>query len=573
MLTPSSSVSLSLSLCLSGARSPSSFRLEITSLKLRGAEQTYGHQHGGREVFFSRPRDDSLFPGVSFFEDKVESLDDVLGSHAFPDLPRDRGVHLHWLAVSGTKPLIPENVRVKRRRKNEEAPGALGAELEDGGKAAGGGGGGGSGGEGEDQDWVSSGNRATVLEAYETNVGKGSRHVVSAELRSYFKTVTEAVLGTSSSADTREGSQEEGAMAAGGSADGDRGRLVSVLSSLSRDPGLQPLLPYFCAFVLRCCGSQGTKKVFTSLRACDDLLALVSALVDNPHLTWERHLDQVLPVVITFLVRKTLGGPGEDHWATRREAARVLKRMCAKLGAEGSRAALQTRVARTLTTGGLSDASRALTTHYGAVVGCRALGDAVCENVLLPRISTYMPLLGEALTPQNMNPLQQYEAYQVLEALLGAVGGLVHRSEYNAVLGSFRCKGRSGEEILAARASDFRAPEPKPLEEAPAGETAATAFNVRPSKVMSVKELGSSGRGRRVLEWFDVREPGGGGIEQAEGEGAAQGLEVGLSFDLEVNNFALMPTFERGNIVVHTFDVFGEHVLPFLSSDLVATTL
>ena len=76
-----------------------------------------------------------------------------------------------------------------------------------------------------------------------------------------------------------------------------------------------------------------------------------------------------------------------------------------------------------------------------------------------------------------------------------------------------------------------------------------------------------------MLEWFDVREPGGGGIEQAEGEGAAQGLEVGLSFDLEVNNFALMPTFERGNIVVHTFDVFGEHVLPFLSSDLVATTL
>ena len=161
--------------------------MEITSLKLRGAEQTYGHQHGGREVFFSRPRDDSLFPGVSFFEDKVESLDDVLGSHAFPDLPRDRGVHLHWLAVSGTKPLIPENVRVKRRRKNEEAPGALGAELEDGGKAAGGGGGGGSGGEGEDQDWVSSGNRATVLEAYETNVGKGSRHVVSAELRSYLR--------------------------------------------------------------------------------------------------------------------------------------------------------------------------------------------------------------------------------------------------------------------------------------------------------------------------------------------------------------------------------------------------
>ena len=170
--------------------------------------------------------------------------------------------------------------------------------------------------------------------------------------------------------------------------------------------------------------------------------------------------------------------------------------MCAKLGAEG-RGRPADEGGQDLTTGG-SDASGAddpLQLWWAAA----PLAMRSARTSLLPRISTCMPLLGEALTPQNMNPLQQYEAYQVLEALLGAVGGLVHRSEYNAVLGSFRCKGRSGEEILAAAASDFRAPEPKPVEEAPAaGETAATAFNVRPSKVMSVKELGSSGRGRRV---------------------------------------------------------------------------
>ena len=71
------------------------------ALKLRGAEQTYGHQHGERDVaFVTRARDDTLFAGFSFVEDKVRSLDEVLEDMEFPHLPRDKGVHLHWLSVA-----------------------------------------------------------------------------------------------------------------------------------------------------------------------------------------------------------------------------------------------------------------------------------------------------------------------------------------------------------------------------------------------------------------------------------------------------------------------------------------
>ena len=74
------------------------------ALRLRGVEQTYGHQNGGQDVSFAKPRDDTLFPGVSFVEDKVNALEEVLKEVEFPPLPRDRGVHLHchpWLGHPG----------------------------------------------------------------------------------------------------------------------------------------------------------------------------------------------------------------------------------------------------------------------------------------------------------------------------------------------------------------------------------------------------------------------------------------------------------------------------------------
>ena len=55
-----------------------------------------------RERVYAHVREQILrgvYAGGSFVEDKVKSLDEVLDGTDFPLLPRERGVHLHWLAV------------------------------------------------------------------------------------------------------------------------------------------------------------------------------------------------------------------------------------------------------------------------------------------------------------------------------------------------------------------------------------------------------------------------------------------------------------------------------------------
>lgn len=527
------------------------------ALKLRGVEQTYGHQDGERDLSFDKAKDDAMFPGVSFVEDKVKSLDEVLDGTDFPLLPRERGVHLHWLAVQGTKPLIPENVRLKRRRLGTKTSSL---NLENGDVS----------GEdkGEKGTQESRSLEATVLSSYETNVGKGLKHVVSEELQSYFHKVTQGVL-SQSAGPARESPGQGGFGAGPESAGASGGAFDPILGSLREDPGLQPLLPYFLSFIRK---RMGEKSFFPSLQSCHAVLDLLQSLVMNPHLRWERHIHHVIPVVITFLVRKTLGGPGDDHWELRRQGGRVLALLCLKMEEERSQVALQTRVARTLVTKGLMDATKALTTHYGAIVGIYHLGDVVCENVLLPHTSTYMPCLGEALTCQTMNPLQQYEAYQCLEAILVAIGRLVHKSEYNLLLGKMHFEGVPlKRDALALAGPGAKAKAKAAVSHSPINPLSGKQRKAKHAKRLGAKDLKKTAKGRGVLGAFDCEE-GAGGAKGGEGGGDGE-RQHETYFDVEVNNFTGMPTFERRNIVSQAFDVFGEHILPFLTCDAVLTCI
>ena len=89
----------------------------------------------------------------------------------------------------------------------------------------------------------------------------------------------------------------------------------------------------------------------------------------------------------------------------------------------------------------------------------------------------------------------------------------------------------------------------------------------KPSKKLSVDDLRKTKAGQGVLKAFDCS------IEidvQVENEPETQYIDY---FDFALNDYECTPTFESANIVSHTFDIFGEHVLPFLSNDYVALTL
>ena len=370
------------------------------ALKLRGVEQTYGYQDGEREQRF---RSVEGYPGVSFLEDRVSKVQDLVEDQAFPLLPREKGLHLHWLAVRGKKTLIPENIKPKRMRASARGRGEDKANANATAIAA---------GDVEDIHEVakrkrqeiaedaSTASQRTTLSAYGTNIGKGLKHVVSEELQTYFQTVTDAVVKN------------------------ERVMLDPILTSLMSDPGLQPLIPYFASFIKK---QSSEKEVYGDISRCQTLVDLIQCLVVNPHILWERYLHQVLPIVITFLVRNKMGRVGDDHWQVRRHAGRVLAMMCDKLENEKSSVDLQTKVARILVTKGLMDATKALTSHYGSIVGCSFLGEEVCRHVLLPIAPAYIAMLRQALEDKS-NPLLVMEGLRCLEALTGALGNLVRKS-------------------------------------------------------------------------------------------------------------------------------------------------
>lgn len=91
---------------------------------------------------------------------------------------------------------------------------------------------------------------------------------------------------------------------------------------------------------------------------------VVRALLQNAHMALEGHLHQLIPVTLTCLVAKNLGGsPAEDHWSLRDAAAATVGAVIARYGADYPD--VQTRISRQLLTAFL-DSARPLATHYGA---------------------------------------------------------------------------------------------------------------------------------------------------------------------------------------------------------------
>ena len=136
----------------------------------------------------------------------------------------------------------------------------------------------------------------------------------------------------------------------------------AALTSLVNDAGLQQLLPYFVHFI-----SDEVSHNLRNLHALHASLQLSSALLTSKQLFVEPYLHQLLPSLLTCLLGKHLcADPSEDHWSLREYAAALIAVTCHQFGVVYT--ALQPRITRTLL-GALLDVQRPLTTHYGAIVG------------------------------------------------------------------------------------------------------------------------------------------------------------------------------------------------------------
>jgi len=180
-------------------------------------------------------------------------------------------------------------------------------------------------------------------------------------------------------------------------------RLFATLSALSNDAGLERLTPHLVRLVADriVANLRNLPALWTSVRLAQvtifflPLLYLPNpglhskSLVRNSFMTnLDLYLHELCPALLTCALGKRLCASfSEDHWALRDAACDVLAEICARFGP--SYADLQPRIAKTLAEGiqSLSSSkSRPLTTQYGGIVGLTKQGALVVDSVLVPLV-------------------------------------------------------------------------------------------------------------------------------------------------------------------------------------------
>ncbi|XP_078446607.1 TATA BOX ASSOCIATED FACTOR II 59 [Wolffia australiana] len=329
-----------------------------SALSLRNVEPIYGFASGDPLRFKRAVGRKDLF----YIDDKEVDLKEVIEA-PLPKAPLDPAVVVHWLAIEGIQPAIPENVPVEALVAPPDSK-----KLEH--------------------------RKEDVLPV---DIKLPVKHVLSRELQLYFDKITDLALNRSESALFKE-----------------------ALSSLSTDSGLHPLVPYFSYFI-----AEEVTRNLNDLSLLVALMRVVQSLLQNPHIHIEPYLHQLMPSIITCLVAKRLGHRlSDDHWELRDFSATLVASICSRYGHVYHN--LQSRVTKTLLNA-LLDPSKSLTQHYGAIQGLSALGANVVRLLILPNLEPYLKLLEpEMLLEKQKNEVKRNEAWRVYGAAMRAAGNCVY---------------------------------------------------------------------------------------------------------------------------------------------------
>ncbi|KAG9449345.1 hypothetical protein H6P81_009310 [Aristolochia fimbriata] len=325
-----------------------------SALSLRNVEPIYGFASGDPLRFKRAVGQKDLF----YIDDRDVEFKDVIEA-PLPKAPLDTAVTVHWLAIEGVQPAIPENVPVEalvapsENKKSEHG-------KEDG---------------------------------LPVEIKLPVKHVLSRELQLYFDKITDLIVSKSNS-----------------------DLLKKALISLATDSGLHPLVPYFTFFI-----ADEVSRSLNDFPLLYALMRVVRSLLQNKHIHIEPYLHQLMPSVITCLVARRLGNRiSDNHWELRDFTANLVASICKRFG--HTYHDLQPRVTKTLLHAFL-DPMKALTQHYGAIQGLSVLGPSVVRLLILPNLEPYMKLLEpELLLESQKNEIKRREAWRVYDALLHAAG-------------------------------------------------------------------------------------------------------------------------------------------------------
>lgn len=279
------------------------------ALQLRHCEPLYGF------VSSQPPRFCRAGPGVFYLEDPELNLGDML-AEPLPPPPREPSLTMHWLAVDGVQPNIPQNPSPEEIAEMEAERLAEVAEFEAARQ------------EGRKPQKRSRDEKATpVVRAPPGTFAAGAtsaaasgsgdtvpleRHHLTAEEQKWLETVSSAVTGYVAGP---EGMVEHHV----------EKTLEAVLRSVANDPSTRPLSPFLSAIV-RAEVTENTSR--PNIHRLTALVRLMKAMVTSHSINLESYLHQLLPAVLTCIVGKRLcAGRLEDHWSLRHMAAAILAKI------------------------------------------------------------------------------------------------------------------------------------------------------------------------------------------------------------------------------------------------------
>lgn len=279
-----------------------------------------------------------------------------------PRAPLATSVSVHWLAIEGVQPAIPENPSTEALTASSD-----GKKLE------------------------------YKEEGIPIDIKLPVKHVLSRELQLYFDKVIELTTRKSDTLLFKE-----------------------ALRSLATDTGLHPLVPYFTCFI-----ADEVSRNLNKVSLLSGLMRLVWSLIQNPHIHIEPYVHQLMPSVITCLVAKRLGSKYSDnHWDLRNFSANIVARICQRFAHVYHN--LQPRITRTLLHAFLDPKKALPQHYGAiqglAALGSNVVRQLILPNLesFMQLLGPEMQLEGQK------NEIKRQEAWRVYGALLFAAGKCMH---------------------------------------------------------------------------------------------------------------------------------------------------
>ncbi|KAI8909776.1 hypothetical protein EDD86DRAFT_270212 [Gorgonomyces haynaldii] len=285
------------------------------ALAVKNMEPVYGYISGSVSEYKATQANNQT---IYFTLDQEYDLEELI-KNPLPAVPLEPSFTVHWLAIEGVQPKIVQNPTAQdllvRPDKQQQVQ------------------------------------QPTIQDKDAPKV----KEILTKELQVYYEMIVQNMMNP----DPRVRSQ--------------------AIESISTDPGIQGLMPYFVQFI-----SETTPKNLQNLEVTTTMMRFVRALLTNPDIFCEPYLHQLMPVILTCIVTKSLSIPGQDHFSLRRYAAKLNAHICHQYSSVYP--TISPRTAKTLVSAFLGD-NMPLSSVYGALAGIVELnGTQGVEKIVLPNL-------------------------------------------------------------------------------------------------------------------------------------------------------------------------------------------